>query len=404
MVRFIFHPYLNPTILTSDRNFISLESAYSCNNYFSSKTPRAIGDWQPGNGFNATDPEGLMEFDKWTCSYIVVIRGLQPLKEYRWRVALENKTGIEADNLGCKGAYIPNEGYLGEKNALDCKYKTNDKGEFRLYIRMQFPKPRLDNDHVINKCANKPCNDICDLNPYNSKVVIVTGNWPVDLGSTEMDFDTSNDLRCIYSKTLTGLTPNIEYEWKVQIGGSYLDKYNCDGSVITNDQSCKVKPSSNGAVRFIFHPFFIPPLMTFDQDYSTSDTSSVTTPSTSTQPLLSTITKLCINKFSSNIVQAIGDWQIDADGRTNFNPSDPNGLMEFNKFTCSYSLIIRKLKEDFIYKWRVSIDNSAPNNYGCNGFPDGPDCIMKTNSNGEIRLLMKIFKFPYALESDYNLN
>ena len=60
-----------------------------------------------------------------------------------------------------------------------------------------------------------------------------------------------------------------------------------------------------------------------------------------------------------------------------------------------------KLKKDFIYKWRVSIYNSS---YGCNGFRDGPDCIMKTNSNGVIRLLMKLIKFPYTLESDYFLS
>jgi hypothetical protein len=365
-----------------------------------------MGDWQSGNGFDPTDPNGLMEFDKWTCSYIVVIRGLKPLKEYKWRVALENTTSAEADNLGCKGAYIPNEGYLGVKNAPDCDYKTNDKGEFRLYIRMQFPQPRLDNDHVVNQCANKPCDDVCESHPYASKVVIVTGNWPVDLGSTEMDFDVSYDLRCMYSKTITGLNPNIEYEWKVQIGGSYLDKYNCNGTQITNDQSCKAKPSSNGAVRFIFHPFFIPPLLTFEQDFGTCVSSSVTTPSPSAIPILTTTTTTapCYNNFSLKNVKAIGDWQIDAGGTTNFNSSDPNGLMEFNESFCSYSLIIKKLKKDFIYKWRVSIVNLISSNYGCNGFPDGPDCFIKTNSNGEIRLLMKITKFPYTLESDLILS
>jgi hypothetical protein len=78
--------------------------------------------------------------------------------------------------------------------------------------------------------------------------------------------------------------------------------------------------------------------------------------------------------------------------------------MEFNELTCSYSLIIKKLKKDFIYKWRVSIVNLTSNSYGCNGVINGPDCIMKTNSNGEIRLLMKIIKFPYSLESDYLLS
>ena len=221
-----------------------------------------------------------------------------------------------------------------------------------------------------------------------------------------MDFDTSNDLRCIYSKTLTGLTPNIEYEWKVQIGGSYLDKYNCNGTQITNDQSCKAKPSSNGAVRFIFHPFFIPPLLTFEQDFGTCVSSSVTTPSPSAIPILTTTTTTapCYNNFSLKNVKAIGDWQIDAGGRSNFNSSDPNGLMEFNESFCSYSLIIKKLKKDFIYKWRVSIVNLISSNYGCNGFPDGPDCFIKTNSNGEIRFLMKITKFPYTLESDLILS
>ena len=241
--------FLNFLILILCKNTCAQSSSFPCNNYYASKTPRAMSEWQTNGVFNATDPKGLMEFDEWSCLYVVVLRNLQPNRAYTWRVALNNVTGATGENLGCTtGSYIAGQGYLGVQNAFDCLFTTNSNGEFRLYIRMQFAEPRLDNDLVVNQCANKPCNGICDSNPFTFKDVRVTGTWPFDLG--RINFDTCSDLRCIYAKSVTGLMSNTDYDWKVTIDGSYLDKYNFNGTLMTG-QNCKAKTDLNGNVRII---------------------------------------------------------------------------------------------------------------------------------------------------------
>ena len=85
-------------------------------------------------------------------------------------------------------------------------------------------------------------------NPFASKDVRVTGTWPFDLG--RINFDTCSDLRCIYAKSVTGLMSNTDYDWKVTIDGSYLDKYNFNGTLMTG-QNCKAKTDLNGNVRII---------------------------------------------------------------------------------------------------------------------------------------------------------
>jgi hypothetical protein len=88
--------------------------------------------------------------------------------------------------------------------------------------------PSLNNNYEINKCADRPCNLNCDENgkiiSYASNIVRVTGNWPTDLRGVNwqpnqledlMVFDTLSDLRCIYSKVITGLKPNTTYDSNV---------------------------------------------------------------------------------------------------------------------------------------------------------------------------------------------
>ena len=83
--------------------------------------------------------------------------------------------------------------------------------------------------------------------------------------------------------------------------------------------------------------------------------------------------------------------------------------MEYDPFNCFYLVILRKLKNDFVYTWRISIDSTTTNNYGCvangiNGASNAPDCQAKTLSNGEIGLFMRINFNPYRLESDFYVN
>jgi hypothetical protein len=255
-----------------------------CNNYYSMITPRAVGDWQIDGGgslnFDPFDPNTFMEYDKWNCLYVVVVRILKQSKFYQWRVILNNSTGPTEENLGCGSFLGPDQGFAGVQNAGNCTFTPNSEGKFRLYMNLKYDQPRLYYDHGVNQCANRPCNLNCDdngkINPYASNVIRVTGNWPNDLVGVNwqpnqveglMVFDTLSDLRCIYSKVITGLKPNKEYEWKATLDSYYLNSYNCDVTGILSNENCKAITDSNGVVRFIFHPYFFPTILTSDRNF-----------------------------------------------------------------------------------------------------------------------------------------
>jgi alpha-amylase len=250
-------------------NASSVTPKIICNNPFSSQTVRAIGDWQIDGGgssnFNPTDPNGLMEYDPFNCFYLVILRKLKNNYVYKWRISIDNST---SNNYGCVVNTIN-----GANNAPDCKATTLPNGEIRLFMRINSNPYKLESDFYINECAYGPCDGICPVSPFASKIVRVSGNWANDTGGIDwmpdqplglMTYDTK---RCIYINVVKGLKPKFQYSWKVSINNEWKESYGCKPYAPSdNDENCFATTDSDGAVRFLIHPFFKPPRLDSDLD------------------------------------------------------------------------------------------------------------------------------------------
>lgn len=157
------------------------------------------------------------------------------------------------------------------------------------------------------------------------------------------------------------------------------------------------------------------PNLSFDYDFesagSTRDPSITKPPPTTTtttakpvNPIIPcpTVCSACTNNFASKLVRATGDWSIDAGSATIWNGAEPRGLLNFEEKICSYTLILLNLKPNKDYKWKITIDDSFKENYGCSG-SNGPDCGFKTNQVGAVRLIVKPNTNPPQLLADYNV-
>jgi len=87
----------------------------------------------------------------------------------------------------------------------------------------------------------------------------------------------------------------------------------------------------------------------------------------------------CTNKFEGKPVNAAGDWN----PISPWDALDSHGRMSFNAAKCVYTLAVGGLVPNNIYKWKVTINNSWKENYGCGT----ADCIFKSNSAGAIRFV-----------------
>lgn len=110
----------------------------------------------------------------------------------------------------------------------------------------------------------------------------------------------------------------------------------------------------------------------------------------------------CTNNFASKLIRVTGDWSIDAGSAELWAANEPRGLMTFDQRACMYVLAVVGLKSNFNYKWKITIDNSFKENYGCSGMA-GPDCSFKSSSVGSVRFLVKPSTNPPQLTTDYNV-
>ena len=92
---------------------------------------------------------------------------------------------------------------------------------------------------------------------------------------------------------------------------------------------------------------------------------------------------------------------IDAGSGVLWNGKEPLGLLTFDERTCEYDVIVRNLKPNFQYKWKMVVGNAWSENYGCTGL-NAADCSFKTNSIGAIRMIVKPVG-PPQLKTDYNV-
>lgn len=67
-----------------------IATAQSCSNSFQGRQLRATGDWSSPS-WNAVDPNGLLNFDTASCLYTLVVGGLRPNAQYKWKVKYTKK-------------------------------------------------------------------------------------------------------------------------------------------------------------------------------------------------------------------------------------------------------------------------------------------------------------------------
>ncbi|CAF4847639.1 unnamed protein product, partial [Rotaria sp. Silwood2] len=93
-------------------------------------------------------------------------------------------------------------------------------------------------------------------NPYQNRIVRASGDYQTELGSTAswlateenslMRFDATS---CLYLLTLTGLTPNKAYQWKVTFDNSWANSLGCG-----NGSNCQFSTNTAGAIELVFNP------------------------------------------------------------------------------------------------------------------------------------------------------
>ena len=105
----------------------------------------------------------------------------------------------------------------------------------------------------VSRCPT--CTTTC-ANNLASKVIRVSGDWSMDVGSSKLwdgaepkGLMTFDEQTCSYILVMTGLKPSFSYKWKVTVNNMWVENYGCGG---TGD--CLFKSSSAGAIRFIVKP------------------------------------------------------------------------------------------------------------------------------------------------------
>ena len=101
----------------------------------------------------------------------------------------------------------------------------------------------------------KPCTSGClqCTNNFASKLLRVTGDWAVELGSAK-NWDASepkglltfDQKLCQYTLVLLGLKKSADYRWKMTVNNDWKENYGCNGQ-----GDCLFKSNTAGAVRFV---------------------------------------------------------------------------------------------------------------------------------------------------------
>ena len=100
---------------------------------------------------------------------------------------------------------------------------------------------------------------------------------------------------------------------------------------------------------------------------TTTTTKAPTTTGANTNPIKPCTSNCpaCNNLQASKVVRASGDWPIDAGSLALWDGAEPLGLMTFEEKLCSYTLVLKGLKKNYEYKWKVTMNNKWQENYGC---------------------------------------
>jgi alpha-amylase len=188
--------------------------------------------------------------------------------------------------------------------------------------------------------------------------------------------------------------------WKVAINDGWSENYGCSG---LGGPNCAFTSNSDGEIRFKFNPSTNPPQLSVDlnvNNCANGPCNGITTqaPGVTT---VTTPTGCPTTAFTPKIVRASGDWSLDAGSGPIWNGAEPLGLMTLEAGTCNYVVIVKGLKPNTSYKWKVTINNAWAENYGCSG-SNGPDCSFKSSSGGAVRFIMKVAS-PPQLTTDYNV-
>ena len=129
----------------------------------------------------------------------------------------------------------------------------------------------------VSRCPT--CTTTC-ANNLASKVIRVSGDWSMDVGSSKLwdgaepkGLMTFDEQTCSYILVMTGLKPSFSYKWKVTVNNMWVENYGCGG---TGD--CLFKSSSAGAIRFIVKPTTGAPQLSTDLSIDPSIIPSTLTP------------------------------------------------------------------------------------------------------------------------------
>lgn len=135
----------NPTIPCT------LSSCPSCSNNLASQIIRTTGSWTGNEVWDPAQPNGLFDYDANLCKYTLVMTGLKPKFEYRWKVTVDNSWAV---NYGCNG------------NG-DCVFTTNSAGAIRFIVEPTSGNPILSTDFNVAECGDGICEEgeSCDYCP-----------------------------------------------------------------------------------------------------------------------------------------------------------------------------------------------------------------------------------------------
>ncbi|CAF1243539.1 unnamed protein product [Rotaria sordida] len=184
-----------------------------------------------------------MTFNQATCRYEKAVHGLPANMNYEWKVAFNGKWG---GDKGCN-------------NGGNCQFNSGSSGTILLIYNPfngQLATSSLSSDQTtvpgsVSTSAPSTCS-----NPYKGRIVRTSGDYQSELGSTApwlttevnslMTFDETS---CLYLLTLSGLTSNRFYEWKVTFDNSWSGSIGCG-----NGGNCKFSTSAAGTVELVFEP------------------------------------------------------------------------------------------------------------------------------------------------------
>ena len=108
-----------------------------------------VGSWAGSEIWDPAQPNGLLVYDANVCKYELVIDGLKPKFEYRWKVTVNNAW---IENYGCSG---------------DCVFKTNSVGAVRFVVEPTSGYPKLTTDYNVAECGDGICEpgESCEFCP-----------------------------------------------------------------------------------------------------------------------------------------------------------------------------------------------------------------------------------------------